>query len=763
MTQDTASKEQLNFLRFGLKSEGTSYRPRILQFSDESLRQIFKDHRPVFHDFIHEQVKGLLKIRNPQLAHDPKALASLYDAWINTNDPQEYGVYVYYPWSNRLVHLLPEEEFIELRTSRNQHKITFVEQQELRQKCVGIIGLSVGQSVAVTMALERSCGTLKLADFDELELSNLNRIRTGVHNLGLSKTVIAAREISEIDPFLKIELFNEGINSQNIDAFLDDAPRVDILIEECDDLKMKIESRKAARSRKIPVLMDTSDRGMLDVERFDLEDDRPLLHGLVPDLDQLEVNQLQPEQKIQVLLKLVGGLNISDRLKASLLELNQSIGSWPQLSSSVNLGAGFAADVARRILLGKEVLSGRYYADTNQLVRTKESADVNYEAPAVVSSSEMSALTRKYSNFADVIPEEELISKAVEMASLAPSSGNDQPWMFYYSEGVIGVFHHIGRAYSFGDFNNYASYQSVGSAIQNLSLFLASKGYEANLKYLPEGDDSPLLAILSFSSGRHKNEKTDAWVNAIPDRHTNREITEKKEIAEELLSELTEAIGAFPDLKLQWITDVKALEKQGRIIAECDRLRVFDHWGHRDFFHREMRWTPQQAEEQRDGIDIRSLGIAPENMLGLQILRNFDVVTTLADIDGGQAFDAISMDAAKNASAMGLLYGPDLSSETLIRAGQAWENIWLSATEQNIAFHPLVSPLYLLNRLNNGGRDHLDPRAVEKLKDLAPEFESIWNIGNGKPLFMFRIFCTDKRPVKSLRLSMDKIYFKDGQ
>ncbi len=32
------------------------------------------------------------------------------------------------------------------------------------------------------MAMERSFGELRIADYDVLELTNLNRIRTGVHN-----------------------------------------------------------------------------------------------------------------------------------------------------------------------------------------------------------------------------------------------------------------------------------------------------------------------------------------------------------------------------------------------------------------------------------------------------------------------------------------------------------------------------------------------------------------------------------------------------
>lgn len=46
------------------------------------------------------------------------------DAYLGQTPPEEYGVWVYYPWSTRLVHLLDEAEFIELRTNRNKYKLT---------------------------------------------------------------------------------------------------------------------------------------------------------------------------------------------------------------------------------------------------------------------------------------------------------------------------------------------------------------------------------------------------------------------------------------------------------------------------------------------------------------------------------------------------------------------------------------------------------------------------------------------------------------
>ena len=168
---------------------------------------------------IESQLKELIKSLNPSKKIKSEEYPSLIENHLKGQDINKYGVWVYYPWSNRLIHLLDEEEFVEVRTNRNRYKITREEQEILRTKKVGVIGLSVGQSIALTMVMERTCGEIRLADFDTAELSNLNRIRTGVQNLGLRKTVIAAREIAEIDPFVKVKIFNDGITKENLDSF----------------------------------------------------------------------------------------------------------------------------------------------------------------------------------------------------------------------------------------------------------------------------------------------------------------------------------------------------------------------------------------------------------------------------------------------------------------------------------------------------------------------------------------------------------------
>lgn len=336
---------------------------------EKALEQLFKDvpHIAVF-DTVHNQLKELLKLRQPGIRYTDSELEEEVKKHLGEMPEWAYGVWVYYPWNGKLVHVLDKEEFAEVRTNRNLLKITPEERKILATKRIGVIGLSVGQSVALTLAMERSFGELRIGDFDTLELSNMNRIRTGIFNLGLPKTVIVAREIAEIDPFLKVTCYHDGVTAGNMDDFLHKNGKLDVLIDECDSLNIKLLCRRKARASGIPVVMDTSDRGMIDIERFDNEPEREILHGLVEGIDRLDLESLNQGERVHLSLQIAGGDSLSERMKASIPQIGKTISTWPQLASSVALGGAVTTQVCNLILLNKPARSGRFYVDIDRLI-----------------------------------------------------------------------------------------------------------------------------------------------------------------------------------------------------------------------------------------------------------------------------------------------------------------------------------------------------------------------------------------------------------
>lgn len=721
----------------------------------------------VIHDEIRSQLQELIKSLNPSIRIKTDEYPNLITKHLNGTDIDEYGVWVYYPWNRNLVHILDEQEFVEVRTNRNQYKITRQERSILSTKKIGIIGLSVGQSIALTLSMERGYGELRLADFDVLELSNLNRIRTGLHNMGVPKVVIAAREIAEIDPYLKVTCFFDGLTEVNMDDFFTGSGKLDLLVDECDGLDIKITARYKARELKIPVIMDTSDRGMLDVERFDLEPNRPILHGAVENVNPTTIKELTNEEKIPIILQMLGIENISLRAKASMVEVEQSINTWPQLASSVTLGGAVGADVCRRILLDQFHESGRYYIDLDELIPEKKEANKSvhiYQNPfkALTADDMISMVNASINNKAanGIIPANDIIKTLVTAACAAPSTGNDQPWKWLYTNGILHLFHDEFRSFSFGDFQKIASYITFGGAYENLYINSLQFGIEPVLHFLPDPSNQKLVASISFIQSTNNNDSAliKPLNTAIFNRITNRNLGPKTDIPLSTLQQLSQFAESIPGAKLRWFTNEDELNTFKKIIGACDRTRLLNQEGHYDFVHREMRWTKEDAEYTRDGIDVRTLGLSNSQLAALNVIKNEKVVSTIKELGGGRAFDTLAKRTIDSASALAMITLPEYNLKNFFDGGRSMERFWLAATNMDIAVHPLISPFYLFPRIMHSEGEGLDEKSITELKSLRKEFENLTKIGdNQAEVFLTKIAIASAPTIKTHRLPIEDV------
>ncbi len=747
--------------------------PLFFRVKNEAERQRFEDiidNNPSIelHDGIHQQLIELLAIRNIDQNKNLPVLEKFVEKHLNGTPHEEYGVWVYYSWLNKAVHLLDKDEFIEVRTNRNQHKITKEETSDLSSKRIGIIGLSVGQSIASTLVLERCCGEIRLADFDDLELSNLNRIKTGVYNLGIKKIVQIAREIAELDPFIKIVCFEDGITENNIDDFLNKNGKLDLLIEECDGLDIKILSRIKAKQYGIPVVMETNDRGMIDIERYDLNPDAPLLHGILEGISWENLKQLTTEQKIPVMMKLVGFNTVSPRGKLTLLELGQSLSTWPQLASNVVLGAGITTDVARRILLNHLSVSGRFYIDTESIIADKEPKIPSYVHPLLnkMSANDMKTIadnivvTHAENQFQ---PSLNIIEKIVTDAGMAPSSGNDQPWQFLYHNGKLFLFYEKERSYSFGNYKDRAAYISLGATIENAVLSAHFQNLEVSVTLFPESNEKDCIAVFVFtsspevSSEKHEN---DVLYNFIEKRYTSRKIAANEVASQTVLEQLTLAAESIPSAKAFFVTDKSSLQTLGAIISESDRIRLMHPRGNYEFFNREMRWTAAEAEKTRSGMDASALEFTPQIMMALQLLRDDSIMNVLRSINGLQGFKGTSIPNAVNAAAMGFITMPSFDAIDFINGGRSVQRQWLKATELGYVLQPLMMPLYLFYRNVFGAGEDLGIPVNKEVHDLRRRFLQIFPGSNERgEIWLFRIAKAQEAEKRSLRLPLSEILF----
>jgi len=765
----TILSEHLETLKIQQKKTSTLFKPSFYRLGKPNELKNFNELLSIpgitVVDYIVDQIRELVKIKSPHKRFSTDELKSETEKHIGKTDIHEYGVWAYYPWSNRLVHILDEQEFIEVRTSRNQYKITREERDLLATKKVGIIGLSVGQSVSMTLAMERSCGELRLADFDILELTNLNRIRTGVHNLGLAKVYSVAREISEIDPYIKVVCFPEGLHEKNLHDFFTKGGNLDLLVEESDGFDIKILSRYKARELKIPVIMEASDKCMVDVERFDLEPKRNILHGIVKHLDVDTLKTLTTnEEKIPYMLDILGLSSTSPRLRASMLEMQQTISTWPQLGSAVTMGGGITADVSRRMLLNHFTESGRYYVDIDELIGNKANkineavSKKKKEISSDLTPEKMQKIARQVKGKEISEIKESDLKKVVEAAMAAPSYANKQPWKFFFSKKKLFLFKD--NTISFNDPNEQNAVISIGAAIENITIEAEELGYDIVTTLTPVASQKNLMAFFCFIKNKNKRNNTASLSPYIYTRQTNRKNGNGGAIKPGYIKELVDLASTVNGASLHFAITENEIKSVAQISGAIERIRLLHPLAHEDYFANTIRW--QSSNSIREGIDIKTLEMLPAVETAFEVMSDPKVAALLNKWEKGIAFEKVMQYSVSTSSAIGLLTMPSNSVKNLLNGGRLAEKIWLTSTKNNLAFQPICVPLSFLKLLGKKNKDgNLTEKTFSELIALKAQLSLIFSeLNTREAVFLFRLSEADKPLIRSLRKPLNEVYFK---
>ena len=652
--------------------------------------------------------------------------------------------WVYYPWRRAVVRLLAPRAFSTLRLDRNRNKLTRTEQARQRTLRIGVVGVSAGHSIAHVLAMEGLAGEIRLADFDAIELSNLNRIPASVLDLGVNKAVVAARRIAEIDPYLQVVVVPEGITNENLGTFLDG---LDLVIEECDSLDMKLLVREAARERQIPVIMETSDRGVLDVERFDLEPDRPLFHGLLGDLDSSKLSGLSTEQKGPYVLRMLGPLDVSSRGAASLFELGETITGWPQLASEVTLGAVTVAAAVRRFGLAGELPSGRVRFDVEEMLAGLKPVELDLEREA-------NLLTPPPDDPAPV--GDDPVEHIVDAARRAPSGGNVQPWRFEADGEEIRFYMVPERSNSSMDVHYRGSYVGMGASLFNARVAASSLNSLGPIKLFPEGRPSHHVATMQLGT------LTDAEISPlrprVSSRSANRRLGSPSSIADSTVQLLTRGVER-EGARLHFVTDRHRIDELAEVLAESDRIRFLIPNVHQEMMS-ELRWPGRDSIEE--GMDVRTLEMDPSGFAALELLGRGDVMGHLGEWRAGKALGARTRVMVGSSSALVLITVPRCDPMWYVRGGSAVERFWLSAEMQGLAVQP-VSPVFLFavdekDLLGLGGERYLD-----EMFRLSERFNGLWDLNEGETMVMvMRVLHAAPPSVRSARLPLAHVLSRDS-
>lgn len=136
--------------------------------------------------------------------------------------------------------------------SRQMSIVTRSQQERFKEAKIAVIGCGGIGGETIEMLARMGVGQLNLVDEDAFDLSNLNRqTLASLKEVGLDKSRVASEKVRLINPYVKVNYFNETVTSKNVDKIIGDC---DIVIDCLDNVKTRVIVSRCAKNKNIPFI-----------------------------------------------------------------------------------------------------------------------------------------------------------------------------------------------------------------------------------------------------------------------------------------------------------------------------------------------------------------------------------------------------------------------------------------------------------------------------------------------------------------------------
>jgi len=173
----------------------------------------------------------------------------------------------------------------------------------------------------------------------------------------------------------------------------------------------------------------------------------------------------------------------------------------------------------------------------------------------------------------------------------------------------------------------------------------------------------------------------------------------------------------------------------------------------------EIRWNPAETQRTRNGLDLHTLELTPAQAVVLKLLARSDVASLLRQLQAGSGLKELSESAITNSSAVGLLSIKRGTSADILRAGTAFQRLWLLATRFELGLQPLGA-IAMFSLLDVQNARIFDAAEAAELQSLRDEFERLIPTARDRiDLLLFRLSKVLAPSARSLRLPISQVLF----
>lgn len=600
-----------------------------------------------------------------------------------------------------------KETYFSQAFSRNIGLFTQKEQERLSNSRIAIPGMGGVGGVHLITLTRTGITKFNIADFDEYEPANINRqYGARVPEFGRPKLEVMAEQALSINPYLELNLFKEGINTSNMDEFLDG---VDVVLDGLDFFQFEIRRRlfKRAAEKGIHVvtagpmgyssaMLVFSPRGMGFDEYFNIRD------GMADEDKYLSF-----------------ALGLSPRpthIKyMDFKKVDFSSKAGPSLNIACQVCSGMAATEAVKVILKKgKIKAVPHYFQYDPFLQTLRKGYLfmgnknPYQKLKMQVVKKFMNKNKPKSKLKPDIPEKpvsipapgeniehSVLEYLIRAGIQAPSGDNCQPWKFEIKKNRIDLFLDRDKDHSFFNVNQVASLISCGAALENIKIAASSLGVEALIQYDPDLRENDRVASIDLIPGKIKK---NLLADFIWERHTNRKLFKKTPIAPELLEAVELAVSSIPGARIRFVTEREKLKKLTRIIYKIDRIRT-EHKPLHEHLMSMIRFTEKEALEKRDGFPLKNLEAGLAGELFLKVTKPWPVMNLANKIGLGRMVALNAWQGMMNSSGAGLLLVDRMDDLGFIQGGRALEKAWLTFASYGIQLQPMTAATLFYLRL----------------------------------------------------------------
>lgn len=336
---------------------------------------------------------------------------------------------------------------------------------------------------------------------------------------------------------------------------------------------------------------------------------------------------------------------------------------------------------------------------------------------------------------------------------LAPSADNMQPWEFKRNNNTIEV-HSVKKRFLPTDVFFMFSWIGIGASIQNIVIKAEEKGLKSTVKYNNLCTAETLAATIEFKPD-NTILKTDL-AKYIKLRNTNRNPFSTNPLSSDLIQKLSSNITKFA-ANIHWTTHPADFKQMALMDAKSSYIRL-EHKPLHDELFNILLFSKKEIEEKRFGLTFHSLGVPSFAVSFARLMQYWSITQIISKLGIGKMVAKQLSNKFKKTGAICLITSPQCSPQGYMQTGRAMEQLWLSATANNLSVQPYgVLPHYLT--MIEYEPNFFSPKYIHILEKHRQPFYSIFpDAINEYPAIVLRIGRSEKHSLRSdVRLRTEEV------